>query len=200
MSGGTWQSGVEGCCQWALRLSVSSETVCVVDVDEVVDRVDAQDRVLGPVSRTDAVREDWLHRIAVVVCHDRQGRILIHRRAEQVPRFPGHYEVAVGGALAAGESYEQAATRELGEELGVSAAVRFRFKFLNRSGLSPHWLGVCDAVVPRAVVLNSNEVAWHGWLRESDLPRILREWTFTPDSPGILERYFAGRADGTSAQ
>jgi len=162
-------------------------------VDEVVERVDAQDRVLGPVSRRDAVREGWLHRIAVVVCHDRQGRILVHRRSERVPRFPGHYEVGIGGAVGVGESYEQGATRELGEELGVAAAVRFRFKFLNRSGLSPHWMGVCDAVVPRAVVPNSDEVAWHGWLSESELPRILREWTFTPDTPEILGRYLAGR-------
>lgn len=177
---------------------MGSAIVCVVD--EIVERVDAQDRALRPVSWTDAVREGWLHRIAVVVCHDRQGRILVHRRAEQLSRFPGYYEVGVGGALLVGESYEQAAARELEEELGVSTTVRFRFKFLNRSGLSPHWLGVCDAVVPRTVMPNSHEVAWHGWLSESDLPRILQEWTFTPDSPEILDRYFIGRADGTSAQ
>ncbi|MER6039148.1 NUDIX domain-containing protein [Streptomyces sp. NPDC001835] len=169
-------------------------------VDEVVERVDAQDRALGPVSRRDAVRKGWLHRIAVAVCHDRQGRILVHRRADQVSRFPGCYEVGIGGALGVGESYEQAATRELEEELGVSVAVRYRFKFLNRSGLSPHWLGVCDAVVPRAVMPNSGEVAWHGWLNESDLPRILQEWTFTPDSPEILHRYFGDRPDGTSVR
>jgi 8-oxo-dGTP pyrophosphatase MutT (NUDIX family) len=106
----------------------------------------------------------------------------------------------VGGALVVGESYEQAASRELEEELGVSAAIRFRFKFLNRSGLSPHWLGVCDAVIPRAVTPTLHEVAWHDWLSESDLPQILQEWTFTPDSPEILDRYFAGRADETSAR
>lgn len=166
-------------------------------VDEMVERVDAQDRVLGSVGRSDAVREGWLHRIAVVVCRDREGRFLVHRRADQLSRFPGYYEVGAGGAVVVGESYEQAATRELEEEFGVSAAVRFRFKFLNRSGLSPVWLGVCDAVVPWAVIPDSHEVAWHSWLSESDLPRILREWTFTPDTPEILDRYFAGR---TSAQ
>ncbi|MET7286457.1 NUDIX domain-containing protein [Streptomyces sp. NPDC005573] len=162
-------------------------------MDEVVERVDAQDRVLGPVSRRDAVREGWLHRIAVVVCHDGQGRILVHRRAERLTRFPGHYELGVGGALAVGESYEQAAARELDEELGVSATVRFRFTFLNRSGLSPHWLGVCDAVVPRAVMPNPDEVAWHTWLSRSDLPQTLQEWPFTPDSHEILARYRACR-------
>nr|WP_079082956.1 NUDIX domain-containing protein [Streptomyces antibioticus] len=156
-----------------------------------MERVDAQDRVLGQVSRRDAVREGWLHRVAVVVCHDRQGHLLVHRRAEQVPRFPGRHEVGIGGAVGVGESYEQAAARELEEELGVSAAVRFRFKFLNRSGLSPHWLGVCDAVIPRAVRPDSQEVAWHAWIGESDLPRILQERTFTPDSHEILDRYAA---------
>lgn len=172
---------------------MGSAIVC--GVDEVVERVDAQDRVLGPVSRRDAVREGWLHRVAVVVCHDEQGRILVHRRAEQVPRFPGLHEVGIGGAVGVGESYEQAAARELEEELGVSAAVRFRFKFLNRSGLSPHWLGVCDAVIPRAVTLDSREVAWHGWLSESELPRIFQERTFTPDSREIRDRYFADRVE-----
>lgn len=153
--------------------------------------------MLGRVSRRDAVREGWLHRVAVVVCHDRQGHILVHRRAEQVPRFPGHHEVGIGGAVGVGESYEQAAARELEEELGVSAAVCFRFKFLNRSGLSPHWLGVCDAVIPRTVTPDSQEVAWHAWIGESDLPRILQERTFTPDSHEILDRYAADRAART---
>lgn len=174
---------------------MASAIVC--DVDEVVERVDARDRVLGPVSRREAVREGWLHRVAVVVCHDRQGHLLVHRRAEQVPRFPGYHEVGIGGAVGVGESYEQAAAREVEEELGVSAAVRFRFKFLNRSGLSPHWLGVCDAVIPRSVIPDSREVAWHAWLNESDLPRILQERTFTPDSHEILDRYVADRAERT---
>jgi hypothetical protein len=56
-----------------------------------------------------------------------------------------------------------------------------------------HWTGVCDAVVPQAVAPNSDEVAWHDWLSESELPRILREWTITPDTPEILGRDFAGR-------
>ncbi|MFJ9753241.1 NUDIX domain-containing protein, partial [Streptomyces chartreusis] len=99
-----------------------------------MERVDEQDRVLGVVSRRDAVREGWLHRVGVVVCRDRQGRFLVHRRAEHLSRFPEHYEFGVGGAAGVGESYEQAAARELSEELGVRATARLRFKFLNWGG------------------------------------------------------------------
>ncbi|MET8859442.1 NUDIX domain-containing protein [Streptomyces sp. NPDC004579] len=167
--------------------------MCVVD--ELVERVDAHDRVLGVVSRQDAVREGWLHRVGVVVCRDRQGRFLVHRRAEQLSRFPGHYELGVGGAAGVGESYEQAAARELGEELGVWATVCLRFKFLSRGGLSPHWLAVCDAVLPEIGAADPREVAWHGWLTESELRRRLQQWTFTPDSQEIFVRYLACRAD-----
>ncbi|MEU6820107.1 NUDIX domain-containing protein [Streptomyces atriruber] len=178
-------------------LSVGPAIVCVVD--ELVERVDAQDRVLGVVSRREAVREAWLHRVGSVVCRDGQGRFLVHRRAEHLSRFPGHHELGIGGAAGVGESYEQAAARELGEELGVRAAVRLRFKFLNRGGLSPYWMGVCDALLPGTVVPDPGEVAWHGWLTEPELRQALRQWTFTPDSQAVFDRYLAWRAASTSA-
>jgi len=146
------------------------------------------------VSRREAVREGWLHRVGVVVCRDGQGRFLVHRRAEQLSRYPGHYELGVGGAAGVGESYEQAAARELGEEMGVRASVSFRFRFLNRAGLSPHWLGVCDAVLEEVAARDPGEVAWYGWLTEAELLRALRGWTFTPDSQEIFDRYLICRA------
>lgn len=172
-------------------LSVGYARVCVVD--ELVERVNGQDRVLGVVSRRQAIREGWLHRVAVTVCRDERGRILVHRRSEQLSRFPGLYEVVVGGAVDVGESYEQAAARELAEELGIRVRPRLLFTFLNRSGLSPHWLGVHEAVVPDAVAADPDEVAWHGWLTEPELRSALLEWRFTPDSHEAFSRYLAFR-------
>lgn len=57
-------------------MSVVPAIVC--SVGELVERVNAQDRVLGVVSRRDAVREGWLHRVGVVVCRDRQGRFTMN--------------------------------------------------------------------------------------------------------------------------
>lgn len=163
-------------------------------MDELVERVDEQDRGLGVVvGRRQAVREGWLHRVAVTVCRDERGRILVHRRAERLSRFPGLYEVGVGGAVDVGESYEQAAGREVAEELGVRVLPRLLFTFLNRGGLSPHWLGVHEAVVPDAVAADPDEVAWHGRLTEPELGSALSEWRFTPDSHEVFSRYRAFR-------
>ncbi|MFZ4297223.1 NUDIX hydrolase [Streptomyces cinereoruber] len=157
----------------------------------MVERVDEQDRVVAVVGRGEAVRHRWLHRIAVTVCRDREGRILVQRRSEHLARFPGHYEVVSGGAVAVGESYEEAASRELAEELGVQAPVRFVVKFLNRDGLSPHWLAVHEAVLPGDPNPDPDEVTWHGWLSESELLRSMEENLFTPDSRDTLSHYFA---------
>jgi 8-oxo-dGTP pyrophosphatase MutT (NUDIX family) len=160
-------------------------------MDEMVEQVDDQDRVLRVVGRRDAISNGWLHRVATTVCRDGEGRILIHRRSEGLARFPGQYEVMVGGAVGVGESYEAAAARELSEELSVRVPVRFLFKYLNRSGLSPHWLGIHEAVIPDVMAPDPREVAWHGWLTESELRQALRRWRFTPDSHDAFGRYAA---------
>ncbi|MEU8034621.1 NUDIX domain-containing protein [Streptomyces sp. NPDC049099] len=159
-----------------------------------MERVDCQDRVLEVATRRQAVREGWLHRIAATVCRDQRGRILVHRRSEQLSRFPGLYEVMVGGAVDVGESYEQAAARGLAEELGIRGLPRLLFTFINRSGLSPHWLGVHESVVPDTVTPDPDEVAWHGWLTEPELHSALLEWRFTTDSHEAFSRYLAFRA------
>ncbi|MEW2511124.1 NUDIX domain-containing protein [Streptomyces sp. NPDC046870] len=82
-----------------------------------------------------------------MVCRDEHGRILVHRRSEQLSRFPRFYEAVVGGAVDVGESCEQAAARELAEELGVRVLSRLLLTFLDRGGLSPHWLGLHQALV-----------------------------------------------------
>ncbi len=65
---------------------------------------------------------------------------------------------------------------------------------ISLSGLSPHWLGVHEAVVPDTVVPDPGELARHDWLTESELGSALREWHFTPDSHEAFSRYLAFRA------
>ncbi|WP_030676767.1 NUDIX hydrolase [Streptomyces rimosus] len=158
---------------------------------ELVDRVDERDRTVGVVDRREAIREGWLHRVATVVCRDRAGRILVHRRPADVSRFPGRYNWLIGGAVSAGESYEDAAARELAEELGVRAAPRQAFTFLCRGAIAPYWLGVHEAVIEGAVTPDPAEIAWHAWLPEPALREALGEWPFVPDCREAFARYAA---------
>ncbi len=156
---------------------------------ERVERVDDQDRVVGVVDRAEAIRHGWLHRVATTVCRDRRERILVYRRAPGLSRFPGHYDVMFGGAVAVGESYATAAARELREELGVDAAVRPVCTFLCRGVISPYWLGVHEAVLAGEVTPDPREISWHGWLTEAELADAVRTWPFIPDGQEAFTRY-----------
>ncbi|WP_328844379.1 NUDIX hydrolase [Streptomyces sp. NBC_00258] len=159
---------------------------------EQVERVDEHDRVLDIVDRGEAVRRGWLHRVATVVCRDPGGRILVHRRPEHVTRFPGQYNWLLGGAVEAGESYEEAATRELKEELGIRATVRFAFKYLCRGEISPYWLGLHEAVIDEVdgdITPDPSEIAWHDWLPEAELRQRLWQWPFVSDSREAYMKY-----------
>lgn len=88
-----------------------------------------------------------------------------------------------------GESYEDAAARELSEELGAGVPVRFMFKFLCRNGVSPVWFGVHEAVITEPLLPDSSEIAWHAWLTELELREVVDRWPFVPGGREALRRY-----------
>lgn len=182
----------------AVAPSVSSaQRFCgsVSAVGEMVEQVDEQDHTVGVVDRGEAIRRRWLHRVATTVCHDPDGRILVHRRPDHVSRFPGQYNWLVGGAVGVGETYPAAASRELAEELGVHTPTRFLSKYLCRGVISPYWLGLHEAVLDQPVVPDGSEVAWHAWLTPVELRAAMYDTTFVPDARDAFVRYQAENAD-----
>ncbi|WP_431989996.1 NUDIX hydrolase [Streptomyces albogriseolus] len=163
---------------------------------ELVERVDDDDRVIGLVDRGEAIRRRWLHRVATVVCRDTRGRILVHRRPPDAVRFPDGVNFMLGGASEPGETYEEAAARELTEELGVRARPRFLFTFRCAGVIGPYWLGLHEAVVTGPVAPDPDEIAWHDWLTEPQLARLVRDEAFVPDAREAYHRWAAPRRDG----
>ena len=79
--------------------------------------VDENDHVLGEVPRDKAHDEGLRHRVAVVYLLNGKGEILIQERKDS-PGFGLDHSSA--GHVDSGESYLEAAERELNEELGVA--------------------------------------------------------------------------------
>jgi isopentenyldiphosphate isomerase len=158
---------------------------------ELIERVDEHDEVLAVVDRGDAIRRRWLHRIATIVCRDAEGRVLVHRRADDVSLFPGQFNWMVGGAVGVAESYGDAASRELAEELGIQGRPRFVFKFMCAGAISPYWLGLHEVVVTEPIRPDRAEIAWYDWLTESELVEFVRRQAFVPDAREAFTRYRA---------
>jgi isopentenyldiphosphate isomerase len=86
---------------------------------ELVDVVDERGRPIRTVSRREMRARRLPHRSVYVLVFDRRGRLFVHLRTADKDVYPAHWDVAVGGVLAAGESFDAGARREVREELGV---------------------------------------------------------------------------------
>ncbi|MEU3777091.1 NUDIX domain-containing protein [Streptomyces sp. NPDC032472] len=162
---------------------------------ERIERVDGLDRVVGVVERAEAIRRGWLHRIATVVVRDPAGRILVHRRPAEASRFPGQLNWLAGGATEVGETYEDAAARELAEELGVTGARPHPvLKFLCTGVISPYWLAVHEATVAEPIHPDPAELAWWAWVDEAELDTLAAGPDFVPDGREAWARYREGTA------
>jgi len=89
--------------------------------DEPVEHVDTDGRVIGIVPRSRMRRDNLRHRSASVIVTNSRGDLLVHRRADDKDVFPGWWDIAAGGVVGVGETYAEAAVRELAEELGITA-------------------------------------------------------------------------------
>lgn len=93
--------------------------------DDLVDVVDEGDRVIGTATRERMRAEGLRHRAVYVVVRTSDDRVVVHRRAEWKDVYPGAWDCCFGGVLDAGETWADAAARELAEEAGIAAPLRF---------------------------------------------------------------------------
>ena len=98
-------------------------TARVTIADELVDLVDEDDRVVQVVTRAEmrARGAAARHRACYVAVLTTRDELVVHRRADWKEVYPGYWDIAFGGVLAAGEPWDDAARRELAEEAGVDA-------------------------------------------------------------------------------
>lgn len=65
---------------------------------------------------------DWHRTVHIYVMNDK-GEHLVHLRSPQKDGSPNCWDLRFGGHLASGQTYEEAAVRELEEEIGLQAKI-----------------------------------------------------------------------------
>ncbi|BCR04794.1 NUDIX hydrolase [Desulfuromonas versatilis] len=89
-------------------------------LEDIFEIVDEEDRVIGRAPRSRCHGDPSLvHRVAHVLVFNRSGSLLLQKRSLTKDVQPGRWDTSVGGHLDPGESYLQAARREMTEELGI---------------------------------------------------------------------------------
>ena len=90
--------------------------------EEIFDVVNERDEVVGRATRREVHARGLMHRAVHVLVFDVAGRIFLQKRSMLKDMSPGLWDSSCSGHLDSGEGYDAAATRELGEEIGVHGA------------------------------------------------------------------------------
>ena len=155
--------------------------------DELVDIVDDDDRVVGTVTRAEMRAGRLQHRSVGVVVMSGEGRLLVHRRSAAKDIWPGWWDIAAGGVVAAGETYEEAARRELAEELGIAGV---EFELLGQSRFVDDDVAeLCRGyrvVHDGPFTFDDGEIVEVRWVTLVELDTMRATHRFLPDSIALL--------------
>ncbi|MGD9701887.1 MAG: NUDIX hydrolase [Acidimicrobiia bacterium] len=152
--------------------------------EELVEVIDESDHVVEVVPRWRMRAENLRHRAVYVLVTDSAGRLLIHRRSDAKDVWPGRWDLAAGGVVGVGESYGEAARRELAEELGIGDVPLEPFGACTYADAEVVLIGRVYRVRHDGPVrFADGEVVEARWVSRIELDERLRRDPFVPDSP-----------------
>ena len=156
---------------------------------ERVAWVDEHDRPLGGVSRAELRERRLIGRGTYILLFNSAGLLCVHRRTLSKALYPGYWDVAAGGMVAAGEEYAESAARELAEELGVSGVeLRAHDRFFFDQPGNRLWCAVFSAVWDGPLQLQPEEVSEARFVNPEVVWEESRTLPYCPDSLAALAR------------
>jgi isopentenyldiphosphate isomerase len=157
--------------------------------DEWVDVIDDDGRTIGVVRRREVREKRLPHRCVYLLVFDRDGRLFIHQRTMTKDVYPGYWDVAVGGVLAAGESFDDGVCREAQEELGVAVQVEplFPFRYADERTVVQGY--VYRAVHDGPFQLQPEEVVRGEFVTLTELAWRLKANVFCPDGRAVFAQF-----------
>lgn len=136
--------------------------------------VDKDDNPTGLAMLKDARVQGLYYRVVAVSVLDESGRILLQKRSQSMEIDPGAWDIAAGGHVDEGKTYETAAIAELQEELGIVG--------VNPQESGKEFLGDCflmlyTAMVPSDTKLapGADEVSDAKWFTREEFESLLRD-------------------------
>lgn len=127
---------------------------------EILDIINLNDQIIGQDTKENIYLEKHMHRIVHIFIKDSSGRQLLQLRSIKSSYLPLHWSTAVGGHVQSGESYEDAARREMTEEIGILDCTlreigRFFYEWIGPK----KYLGVFEAIIDTGFMPSEQEVA-----------------------------------------
>lgn len=136
------------------------------------------------------------YRMVIHVCiFNSKDEMLIQKRADDIVRWPGLWDVSVGGGASAGDNSRQAAERETAEELGVKidfSELRPVITINFSDGFDDFYTVDHDVEISE-LHLQEDEVADAKWASKEEIEAMIDEGTFIPYQKDLLGYLFFAR-------
>ena len=94
---------------------------------EYFDIVDENDKVIGKASRDEVHQNKLIHRAVTIFVFNSKNELYMIQRSKDKKLNPLKWQGSASGHVESGESYEEAAKRELKEELNIDAEPNYEF-------------------------------------------------------------------------
>ena len=157
--------------------------------NEALIIVDAQDRILGHGKKADLHRgSGTLHRAFSIFLFNADGEMLLTRRSDNKPLWPGFWSNTCCSHPRQGESYGVSTQRRLREELGIETPLLFTHRFryqaqFDESGAEHELCSVYVGRIDSAPSPNPMEISDWQWISPEALdhkieaePNTLTPW------------------------
>lgn len=156
---------------------------------EIFDIVDEQDIPIGQAARYEVHGNPLLiHRVSHVLVFDSSGELFLQKRSLNKDVQPGRWDTSVGGHVDRGESYDNAALREMQEELGIGGVkVEFMYKYLHRNDYESEYVSTYRCVWDGPIEIQKEEID-EGRFWPLEKIRCSNPSLFTPNFLDELER------------
>jgi mutator protein MutT len=160
-------------------------------MQEMLDVVDEKNEVVGSAPYDEVYDKRLNHRIVHVVIFNDKGEIFLQQRSAKKNFCPGHWVTSAGGHVQKGETYEQAAKRELKEELGIKASLTKIDESTYDHYKMRKFLQVFRAVWNGPFKLNEKEVVGGRWFTVNDAKDMVKKnQLIHPELAHVIEKLY----------
>lgn len=157
--------------------------------EEIVMIVDEQNQPIAAVTRKIMRQQRLIHRATYILVFNTGGELFIQKRSRNKDIYPGYWDLAAGGVVLAGESYEESARRELREELGISGVkLRPLFDQYYEDADNRVWGRIYACTSNGPFTLQEEEIDGGRFIALGEIAALNQSEPVTPDGLLLLER------------